>query len=94
MGKNENSNRYITIEMDKNNQATVFSELKDTELYNAFVALTCHIASKLKDKDQITMLADMAAKDAVRILNEKSKVIQKDENIIPDNITPFHKEDR
>lgn len=58
----------VTITLDKDSKATVDSELNGHELYNAYVALSAHIATKLARQQDITRVANQASSDALKLL--------------------------
>lgn len=61
----------ILIKLDEKHQVAVGSELNGQELYEAYVGLTAHIATKLNQKEDIIKMANTAAYDALKLIKEK-----------------------
>lgn len=60
----------VIINLDDNHQVSVQSELNGQELYEAYVGLSTHIATRLNRKEDIQQMALQAAVDALKILED------------------------
>ena len=59
----------VILTLDHNQNIQVQSELEGQELYKAYVALTAHISTKLKNPQEILYVACGAAQDVLQILS-------------------------